>query len=129
MMAMKATVFCDGASFLKIMQADNPRDQKALGRKVVGFNKTVWDHISYELLLPAIQAKFVQNNDLLSKLLNQQCVEFIEASPRDRIWGIGYDAENALPNIKKWGENRLGKLITQVRNDLQHVVAHQNDLC
>ena len=38
----------------------------------------------------------------------------VEASPFDRIWGIGYDAKNAMKNIDSWGENKLGKVLNQV---------------
>lgn len=38
-----------------------------------------------------------------------------QASPRDRIWGVGYDAEHAEANRADWGENLLGKALMRVR--------------
>ena len=42
-----------------------------------------------------------------------------QASPTDRIWGVGFGAADALENRSKWGENRLGEAITRVRERLQ----------
>jgi predicted NAD-dependent protein-ADP-ribosyltransferase YbiA (DUF1768 family) len=41
-----------------------------------------------------------------------------QASPRDWIWGVGFDAASAEANRANWGENLLGKAITKVRDDL-----------
>lgn len=38
-----------------------------------------------------------------------------QASPKDRIWGVGYDAEHAEANRADWGENLLGKALMRVR--------------
>ena len=42
-----------------------------------------------------------------------------QASPTDRIWGVGFGAADALENRSKWGENRLGEAITRVRERLR----------
>jgi predicted NAD-dependent protein-ADP-ribosyltransferase YbiA (DUF1768 family) len=43
----------------------------------------------------------------------------IQASPTDRIWGVGFGAADAEENRSKWGENRLGEAITRVRERLR----------
>lgn len=43
---------------------------------------------------------------------------FVEASPFDRVWGIGYDQDHALQNQSNWGENLLGKTLTFYRESL-----------
>lgn len=43
----------------------------------------------------------------------------VQASPTDRIWGVGFGAADALENRSKWGENRLGEAIAKVRERLQ----------
>lgn len=43
----------------------------------------------------------------------------MEASPSDRIWGIGFDAEHAEGNEKDWGQNKLGKALMRVREKLR----------
>jgi predicted NAD-dependent protein-ADP-ribosyltransferase YbiA (DUF1768 family) len=42
-----------------------------------------------------------------------------QASPTDRIWGVGFGAADAEENRSKWGENRLGEAITRVRERLR----------
>lgn len=67
-----------------------------------------------------IKAKFDQNPELKSLLLSSEFdgKTFVEASPFDRIWGIGYDENHALQNISDWGENLLGKTLTFYRGSL-----------
>lgn len=43
----------------------------------------------------------------------------LQASPTDRIWGVGFGAADALENRSDWGENRLGKAISGVRDRLR----------
>ena len=45
----------------------------------------------------------------------------MESSPNDRIWGIRFDTEQALDNVDKWGENRLGKALMRVRDQLRQM--------
>jgi predicted NAD-dependent protein-ADP-ribosyltransferase YbiA (DUF1768 family) len=47
-----------------------------------------------------------------------------QASPEDRIWGVGYDLENAEANRSDWGLNLLGKAISKVRQQLQSENKH-----
>lgn len=44
----------------------------------------------------------------------------VEASPHDRIWGIGMAQEHAdAPYPERWlGENRLGRILMEVRDEL-----------
>lgn len=43
----------------------------------------------------------------------------LQASPTDRIWGVGFGAADALEHRSDWGENRLGKAISRVRDRLR----------
>jgi predicted NAD-dependent protein-ADP-ribosyltransferase YbiA (DUF1768 family) len=38
-----------------------------------------------------------------------------QASPADRIWGVGYNEKDAESNRKNWGQNLLGRAITRAR--------------
>lgn len=49
----------------------------------------------------------------IAKLISPQ------ASPTDRIWGVGFGAANAGENREQWGENRLGKAMMAVRDRLR----------
>lgn len=118
MMAEKARLFGDKEMLQKIMESSHPKEMKAWGRAVRGFDKEVWDSSCYEIVKKGNQAKFSQNPELLSFLTGTGKRILVEASPRDRIWGIGMgksnpDAENPL----KWkGRNLLGFALTEVRD-------------
>ncbi|TRX88078.1 hypothetical protein FHL15_011028 [Xylaria flabelliformis] len=45
--------------------------------------------------------------------------ELVEASPFDRIWGIGFGAKEAGKRRGKWGLNLLGKCLMEVREELR----------
>ena len=66
----------------------------------------------------AVLQKFLQNEDLQKELLLEEFngIHFVEASPYDRIWGIGFSVESAMLVDKKlWGQNLLGKSLDHVR--------------
>jgi ribA/ribD-fused uncharacterized protein len=52
-------------------------------------------------------------------LLENKGKTFVEASPYDKIWGIGYDVENAIENLNDWGQNLLGKILTELSNEIE----------
>lgn len=106
-----------GAEFVKILTTTNPRE---LGRSVKIFNKSVWVAKREELVYPHLVAKFSQNHELYTKLMATEDTRLVEASPFDRVWGIGFREENALTvPVSKWGLNILGKLLTRLRNDFR----------
>ncbi|KAI0184370.1 hypothetical protein EV127DRAFT_444399 [Xylaria flabelliformis] len=45
--------------------------------------------------------------------------ELVEASPFDRIWGVGFGAKEAGKKRGKWGLNLLGKCLMDVREELR----------
>lgn len=120
MMFCKAVTFNDIEIAENILTESNPRKQKALGRLVKNFDSKKWDEVKYNLVKVGVLAKFVQNEDLKQQLLSEDCDLFVEASPFDRVWGIGYDEHDAhVVDEKHWGENLLGKIITEVRDELK----------
>jgi ribA/ribD-fused uncharacterized protein len=121
MMAKKALVFKDQESYDMIMYANNPRDQKAFGRRVKNFDADVWSVISREVVYQANYAKFTQNPKMREELMATGDLEIVEASPVDKIWGIGL-GEN---DPKAWdkatweGTNWLGEAVMRVRQKLR----------
>ena len=121
MMYYKALISNDNESLLAVMQEKNPREQKAIGRAIENFNSKEWDKSKYDLMLIGLMEKFKQNPKLKEELLAEDCDLFVEASPFDRVWGIGYsEQQNPEDFIENWGENLLGKLITEVRDNLKN---------
>lgn len=114
MMWTKAMLFGDKETAKKILDAKHPKEQKALGRLVKNFNPAEWDKNKEELVYKGLKEKFDQNQNMKGLLLHSKG-DLVEASPTDRIWGIGFSVENAEKNIDKWGENLLGKLLTNLR--------------
>lgn len=123
MMAKKAELFGDQKSLTKIMNTSNgnPKIVKALGRKVQNFNQDVWSDKCKEIVKRASLLKFTQNPELLHILINTSGTTLVEASPYDKIWGIGLSATNAnSKNRSTWkGKNLLGEILTEVRNELK----------
>ena len=124
MMYKKALLFGDEEVANAIMRTANPREQKALGRKVRGFNVETWVEHCREYVYEANLAKFSQNPEMLDELMETGDRELVEASPYDKIWGIGihYDDEKALDKEQWQGTNWLGEAIMRVRTELRENV-------
>ncbi len=122
MMAQKALTFDDYKSFFDVMNTTDPSAQKSIGRKIVGFNDTVWKSVSRDFVYPAIYDKFSQNWKLGDDLISTEDKMIVEASPYDSRWGIGFSYLEAPANKDKWGENFLGQLLMQVREDIKNNV-------
>jgi len=120
MMAQKAKMFCDQEILELIMEAKHPRDQKSLGRKVRGFNSDAWTANAKQLVYDGCYLKFTQNPSLLKTLLETKGTLLVEASPYDKIWGIGLGEDDPrIHDPKNWqGTNWLGEVLTKLRDDL-----------
>lgn len=120
MMYKKALLFEDEDVANAIMATLNPREQKALGRKVRGFDKDVWEVECKEYVYEANYAKFTQNPKLLEELKSYGDREIVEASPKDKIWGIGmHETHPDILDKSKWqGTNWLGEAVMRVREQL-----------
>ncbi len=121
MMWSKAMLFKDYATAQEIMEAEFPSHQKALGREVVGFDRNVWDSACLSIVYSGNLAKFSQNLDLKEELLSTGDKVIVEASPYDKIWGIGMaEYDSGVEDPKNWkGLNLLGQAIMYVRNELK----------
>ncbi|MBU2706647.1 NADAR family protein [Zooshikella marina] len=120
MMAEKAKLFNDQRLYKKILTASHPSEAKRLGREIIGFDERVWCANRFDIVVKGNLAKFSQNPTLQNYLLGTQQRVLVEASPVDRIWGIGLAADHAdATNPAKWkGENLLGFALMLVRQNL-----------
>ena len=120
MMAMKADYFGDKDIFDKILKSKDPSEQKALGRQVAKFDIEAWNAVSRGFVYKANMAKF-SDPVLKQILLSTADKELVEASPYDKIWGIGLGQDNPDRFDKaKWrGTNWLGEVLMKVRKDLR----------
>lgn len=121
MMAGKARLFGDSKVLAEIMEANNPHDYKKLGRQISGFEQTAWNNNKYDIVVEGNKAKFSQNDDIKEFLLATGDAILAEASPYDKIWGIGLDSEHAKElGVDNWrGQNLLGCALMEVRDWLR----------
>ena len=117
-MYQKALLFDDGEKATDIMEADDPATHKALGYQVTNFDLGKWRQEAPKIVMDALQAKFDQHPRLKAKLLETRGKELVETSPSDRFWGIGIRmSDPAVKDKSKWGQNRLGKLLMELRDN------------
>ena len=128
MMAEKARLFGDQLSEDKILQSCTPGEAKKIGRSVQGFDESLWLENRFSIVIQANLGKFSQNMPLKEFLLGTNNRILVEASPVDRIWGIGLAADDKSaenPNLWK-GENLLGFALMEVRSLLSEGVISKN---
>lgn len=120
MMAEKARLFRDADAVPRILDARSPSEAKALGRAVRGFDAAAWEAARFEAVVRGNVAKFGQNEDLGAFLRGTKDKVLVEASPRDRIWGIGMGRSNpdALLPARWRGRNLLGFALMEARAQL-----------
>ncbi|KAF1987217.1 DUF1768-domain-containing protein [Aulographum hederae CBS 113979] len=122
MMVSKAKLFGDEDIAAKMLQAKTPEEHKKLGRQVKRFDLRTWDKEKLRIVTEGNYYKFtksVEGSTLRAKLLATGDRELVEASPFDRIWGVGFGEANADGNREAWGENLLGKAVMDVRSRLR----------
>lgn len=117
MMAEKARLFADDKALNKILKAAHPGEAKKLGRSVKNYREETWRQHRFAIVVRGNQAKFSQNQALKDFLVNTGDRVLVEASPRDRIWGIGMGESHAdIENPAKWnGLNLLGFALMEAR--------------
>ena len=150
MMHRKALLFSAPPSLAaEILATPHPRGVKALGRTIPNFSDTVWHAHRCEVVRRGNLLKFTRPVDegdgfwfvggdgdgvedgegegggaarksLREMLLATGEREIVEASPMDRIWGIGFGAARAATvGRERWGLNLLGKALVEVRGILR----------
>ncbi|MCI2260999.1 NADAR family protein [Xanthomonas indica] len=120
MMAGKARLFGDHAACARILAAAHPGEVKAIGREIQGFDESTWRDARMQLVIAGNLGKFGQHAALKTVLLETGDRVLVEASPVDRIWGIGLAADDPrAADPTTWqGENLLGFALMQVRRQL-----------
>lgn len=120
MMAQKAELFGDHISYQRIVTSQYPSEAKKLGREISNFNDDVWLKHRFDIVVQGNIRKFSQNIRLRDFLLGTSGKVPVEASPADRIWGIGLSADDKdSENPLNWrGLNLLGFALMKVRRHL-----------
>jgi ribA/ribD-fused uncharacterized protein len=120
MMYAKAMLFEDHDTASKILVASSPREQKRLGRAVRGFDNATWERCRESIMFVGCREKFRQIAELAAVLRDTGSSVLVEASPYDRIWGVGLgETDPRLADPSNWqGLNLLGKTLMRVRDVL-----------
>ena len=123
MMACKAALFSDTATLGLILEENtkpntDPKDIKALGRMISPFDEGTWVEHREKIVYLGNLYKFGQDEGLKKTLLETGKLILVEASPYDRIWGIGFKEDKAMGEKERWGLNLLGKALMRVRDEL-----------
>ncbi|KAK0631865.1 hypothetical protein B0T14DRAFT_13779 [Immersiella caudata] len=138
MMYQKALLFNDTATGQLILDSTTPDVTRALGRKVANFDESAWRANRERIVEEGTRYKYTRavseeglrygvNPDaeliapmtLKGLLLATGDKDIVEASPFDKIWGIGFSESKAEKNREKWGLNLLGKALVRVRAELR----------
>ena len=121
MMASKALMFKDMDIYQQIFQAKTPKEFKNLGKLVKNYDDTIWNLHKDRIVIEGNYAKFSQNPALKDFLLSTGDKILVEASPLDKIWGIGLEeSDDRVLDPAQWqGENHLGFALMTVRDMLR----------
>lgn len=118
-MYRKAKLFGAHDICRKIMRASTPKECRDLGRsRDIPFDNDIWDKNKMRIYEEVLMDKF-SNPQLKSKLLKTGNRIIAEASPFDKIWGIGLREDNPrAEDVNQWrGQNLLGEVLMRVRNN------------
>ncbi|GHH22238.1 hypothetical protein Srubr_48670 [Streptomyces rubradiris] len=120
MMAGKARLFGDAEAERRVLAAEHPAAAKKAGRLVRGFDEETWRRERFRIVTEGSVHKFAADDGLRQFLLNTGDRVLVEASPVDRVWGIGLTADDeAASDPQRWrGLNLLGFALMEARERL-----------
>jgi ribA/ribD-fused uncharacterized protein len=125
MMWHKATLFGDAETAARVLTAGHPQRAKAFGRQVRGFHEETWAAHRFDIVVAGSVAKFGRHPELAAYLLGTGERVLVEASPVDRVWGVGLAADDpTIADPARWrGGNLLGFALMAARDALRAGVA------
>ncbi|RPE40319.1 hypothetical protein EDD90_3358 [Streptomyces sp. Ag109_O5-1] len=120
MMAAKARLFEDAEAERRVLAAAHPAEAKKAGRLVRGFDEAIWQRERFGIVTEGSVHKFAADEQLRDFLLGTRGRVLVEASPVDRVWGIGLAAtDTAAEDPTRWrGLNLLGFALMEARDKL-----------
>lgn len=122
----------------------NPGEAKKLGRRIK--LRSDWEKVKDKIMYDVCYEKFIQNKDLLEKLLNTNNELLVEGNTwHDNYWGICSCDKCKKNRVTNHGNNQLGEILMMVRynikkemedkmnkyseiiKDLEHIIANKLD--
>lgn len=116
----KATFFDDEEIAKTILNTASPRIAKKLGRQIKNFDAEKWSEVSRDIMTKVNKAKWNSSEEMKTTLKSTFPKTLVEASPYDKIWGVGLSAnDDRILDEKNWrGKNWLGMSLMLVREYL-----------
>ncbi len=113
----KAMAMGDTPSAERVLDARSPQEAKNIGRTVSNWDEAKWCREREGIMFNGLWLKTNQHEDVKRLLLGTTGKLLAEASPYDKVWGIGLskDDERAGDRDKWKGSNLLGKAWIRVR--------------
>ena len=120
LMYHKAMLMGDEACAKQIIRARTPLAAKELGRCVQNWDEQKWVDTRSEIICRGLRLKIDAHPELKEALAGTGWGLIAEASPYDRIWGIGLGGKSKrAENPQLWqGANLLGKAWMTVRGEI-----------
>ena len=109
----------DSTSLASIMATRKPDDAKKLGRQIKPWNEELWQKVRSGTICKGTELKFSQNSILRDALLQTGDATLVEASPYDRIRGVGISVADAEAGVPWQGMSLLGLALEHVRGKLR----------
>ena len=105
--------------------AEKPGEVKKFRREISDSIKTIWDEKKFEIVKAGNIHKFSQHEDLKRYLLGTSDCVMVEASPTDKICGIGLAQDSPfIEDPYAWtGKNLFGFALMEARDFIR---AHNN---
>lgn len=87
----KVALFGDKEIAKKIVDTYHPQEAKKLGRLARGFNNEIWESHREDVIFSIVYTRIVYDQELRLTSLGHRMDgrSFVEASPWDKIYGIG----------------------------------------
>lgn len=104
----------------RVLRTAEPREQKAIGRSIPGYVDTTWQAARVACVTAGAIARFTADHAARKVLLDTSDKILVEASPYDRIWGVGLGLDDArILDPRQWrGRNLLGQALMDAREAL-----------
>lgn len=123
----KAVFFQDHKIATLLERDTDPGSCKRLGRLVANYDDNSWECVRLGFMTYVNLLKYSQNPAWKAELLGTGSRILVEASPVDRIWGVGLDVTEAVAyydsaeyKASGWpGRNLLGIALMSVREMLK----------
>ncbi|MEU0967939.1 NADAR family protein [Streptomyces sp. NPDC005917] len=121
MMAGKARLFGDADAESRVLAAAHPAEAKKAGRLVRNFDEAIWERERLGIVVRGSVHKFAADSGPREFLLGTGDRVLVEASPMDRVWGIGLAAtDEGAEDPARWrGLNLLGFALMEARERLR----------